>query len=160
MPAVAEAPAPVRRREYLVKFPLFVGNPCLFYPDGVRNGSGRPCIMQSRNNHEIIDLVEVCSGINRGHSGVRHIDDPFLNKNPQHRKSFGEPSTQGGTWDYCEGHSYAFLLPGQIPRFAQDVVARVFELHWEGKGDSEIASTLTIKGLTTEVVGRLIAMQT
>jgi hypothetical protein len=160
MPAAEAKQAPQRQKEYHVKFPLFASNPCLFYPTGLRDaGDARPCFMFKRNNHDIVDLIEICPGMNYLHQSVRHVDDPFFLERPGHRRAIGDPNTQGGAWDYSEGVAYTFLLPGQLPRFPEEIVQRVLDMHYEKKSPSEIAAAVVAKGLNAEVVSRIIAQK-
>lgn len=86
-----------------IAFPLFPGNPCVFYPSGIRAGDPLPAIMLRREGNDHVTLIEICAGANKRHDCVRHVDDPHLHAHPNARRM--------GAWDYAEGIVYDFDLP-------------------------------------------------
>lgn len=165
MPATAERP-PVAEAPPAITFPLFIGNPCLWYPNGTKD-DGRPCIMLRRENQFMVSLLEFHHGTNERHNYVRHIDDPFFQQKPHARNATKRgQNDDGGCWDYQQGHVYDFPRPGQeivqrAPKnaFAPELLAKVMELHSQGKTPAEIAAFLATPGLKGDVVAKIIAGQ-
>lgn len=160
MPATLERPA-VADAPPAITFPLFIGNPCLWYPNGIKD-DGRPCVMLRRENQFMVSLLEFHHGMNERHNYVRHIDDSFFKEKPHTRTATKRGrDDDGGCWDYQPGHVYDFQLPGRKPHqpkseYAPEVLAKVMELHSQGKTPNEIAALLATPGLKGEVVGRII----
>jgi len=117
------------------------GNPCVFYPDGIRApGLGHPCLMQMREGTEFVRLVEIRGGTSTEHRSVRHVDDPIFQTSPNLRKQ--------GAWDYSKGVVYDFGPPEKPkpPLPTDPTESLVVQLAENGKSYTEIAAQISTKG--------------
>jgi hypothetical protein len=141
----ADAPTPIL-------FPLDPGNPCLYWPHGKRDGDPAVALMTRRDNHAMIDLLELRPGECYSHRSVRHADDPIFRTNPN-------AARLTGVWDYCCGLAYEFFVPGRaepyndIPR---EVVAVILHMANLDFSPSKIAGTLAISGLKAEKIVEIL----
>lgn len=133
--------------------PIFVNNPVLFYPDGVRSDERKkPAICFLVDGDEFVDVLEFRNGMNFQHRGVRHVDDPALQTQPG--------SKVQGAWDYAPGVAYDFDKPEQgevvshrdAEQVADDIDSRILTLAREGKDPKQIATALSTKGWNAERV--------
>lgn len=155
--------APNKEPPPVIRHPLFTSNPCVWYPSGRRmEGSGRPCILLARENHFMVNLLELRDGTNSIHRQVRHVDDQWFDSNPRARVSVGE--RDGGAWDYSDGHVYAFEVPGR-PRQSAKPNAWPFDpktgdeiivMSQQGKAAGDIAAHFAIPGLNKAMVEKFL----
>jgi hypothetical protein len=148
-----------------IPFPLYVSNPCVWYPQGVRDAdSARPCIMLRREGPQSVTLVEIRGGQNATHQQVRHVDDPQVLKNPpahQHHDS-GDGSGYGGVWDYSQGVAYDFPLPitkvmqAKPWPFDEQVGQQIADLANQDKTPAEIAGLIARKGVNALVITQFL----
>lgn len=150
------------RAPHPIRHPLFINNPCLWYPSGVRDGNGRPCIMLARENHYQVTLLEFRVGESYRHACVRHVDDPYLEVNPRARLAREE--RDGGAWDYCEGTAYAFELPrAKKPiepaawPFDEQVGQQILALNKQGNDAGQIAGNLHLPNVNKAVIEKFLA---
>jgi hypothetical protein len=126
-----------------IKFPLNVGNPCVFYPTGVREaGHGNPCLMLFREGDDWVRLIEIRGGTSVEHRAVRHVDDPFFVNTPGHRAQ--------GAWDYSLGLVYNFKPTKEVKPLPEDATeSLVVQLAAQGKSPGQIAGQISTKGWNT-----------
>jgi len=118
---------------------LPTGHTCLYFPRGDTRRSGRAAIVTRGDKTGLLELTVF---IPNGRSlevigGVRHKDDPWLKKRPEH-------ALRNGVWDFLEPPDMS--LVSKPPAMSSDEAnAKLLELHKQfGDNKSrEIADEMT-----------------
>ena len=117
---------------------------CFWYMAGDTNRKPHLALVTDGDEYGLLCLAVF--GVNwsqhQCYVGVRHKDDPFLVKRPQHAKD-------NGCWDYLLGHA-PVMAPSMEKKdqeasryLAPEIKGRLAELAAAGKSAPEIAADLT-----------------